>query len=346
MKKLFGIFVLLTGWIAVLSSNGRLGHAQGNNPEPGPEHISYLDYVPKPSSFQPVLQPVASLLEEGVGFERAKQKKQALEKFQAAVELAERLLRQTSRGYHDELLLLLGFAYDKLGRMEQAIQAYKQSLELRSNNPLVLFRHAYALRRKGLCAQAVPELREFLWRTKDGSHEALFVIAECLLETGQEEEGLKLSQEAYQNNPLFLPVLRQLVTLREKQITKTSDPAEKARLENSLIADLNSIVKQAPDDREASLKLARLLIKQGDPLLSNELLKQAESLSLRFAQESKYTDELGVRTLFDAQIRQGALVEAEKTIDMALSAVPDSVVYKTAKKQLEIQQGVEKNDDQ
>ncbi len=310
-----------------------------------PAH-SFLDYSPDPADYPGPLNPLVKLIAEANALDQNKQKKTAQEKFAAAIELARQLLNKTPRGYHDSIYQLMGFAEEKSGSLNDAIKSYRTSLELKANNPVILFRHAYLLKRTGNCKEAVPEFQEVVWRTKENMHEALFFLAECLLDIGNEEEALKLSQAAYQSNPLFLPVLHQLLAMREKLLSKEKNPEEKAKLENQIRADLAAIVKQDPEDRECSLKFGQSLLKDSDPLLNSDKLKQAESLAAHFAQISKFSDEQSVKLLFDAQIRQGKLNEADKTLQQGLSRIPDSAILKKAQTQLDIERGVQasKND--
>jgi tetratricopeptide (TPR) repeat protein len=307
---------------------------------------SFFDYFPQRRDFQPRLAQVLQTMDEALALEKEKQKKEAQDKYAESITKAEKLLTPSNRGYHDEIYQLLGFAQEKLGHVDEALKAYRKSLELRANNPVVIFRHAYMLKQNKRCGEAVPEFREVLWRTKQNSHEALFMLAECLLETDQEAEALKLSQEAYKNNPLFLPVLRQLVSLRERQMAKETDPAEKARIETLIGSALSTIVKQDAQDRDSALKYARLLLKESDPLLNVDRLKEAENLVRQFAEQSKFGDEQSVKLLFDAQIKQGQLAQAEQTLKQGLSVQPGSILLKNAQRQLEIERGVQEKTSQ
>jgi tetratricopeptide (TPR) repeat protein len=330
----------------VLLLTPQLCFPQSSNQQQVRSTQSFMDYFPQRGDFQPRLAGVVQMMDEALVYEKAKQKKEAQDKYAECVTAAEKLLTQSNRGYHDEIYQLVGFAQEKLGHVDEALKAYRKSLELRANNPVVIFRHAYLLKQNKRCSEAVPELREVLWRTKQNSHEALFLLAECLLETDQDAEALKLSQEAYKNNPLFPPVLRQLVSLRERQMAKEVDPAEKARIEAQIGLDLSTIVKQDPQDRDAALKYARLLLKQSDPLLNADRLKEAEGLAGQFAEQSKFADEQSVKVLFDAQIKQGQLSKAEQTLKQGLSAQPGSVLLKNAQRQLEIERGVQEKNSQ
>lgn len=315
--------------------------AQSTAQQPNRGSQSFFDYSPQASDFQPRLSGILQLIAQARTLETEQQKKEAQDKYAASITAAEKMLVQSNRGYHDEIYQLIGFAQEKLGHIDDALKAYHKSLELRANNPVVIFRHAYLLKQKKQCNEAVPELREVLWRTKQNSHEALFLLADCLLETDQDAEALKLSQEAYKNNPMFLPVLRQLVSLRERQMAKEIDPAEKARIEAQIGLDLSVIVKQDPQDRDAALKYARLLLKQSDPLLNVDRLKEAEKLVLQLAEQSKFSDEQSVKLLFDTQIKQGRLGDAGQTLKQGLSVQPNSAALKNAEKQLEIERGVQ-----
>ena len=142
---------------------------------------SFLDYSPDPADYPGPLSPLVKLIAEANSLDQDKQKKTAQEKFAGAIELAHQLLDKTPRGYHDSIYQLIGFAEEKSGLLDDAIKSYRTSLELRANNPIILFRHAYLLKRTGNCKEAVPEFQEVVWRTKENTHETLFFLAECLL---------------------------------------------------------------------------------------------------------------------------------------------------------------------
>lgn len=301
---------------------------------------SLIDFTPNRSQFQSEIGSVVRSIEEGAELERAKKTAEAKASYQQAVQAATALISSLSRGYHDELYFLLGFAKEKLGDDVGAARAYDASLKLKRTNVLVLFRHAYVSQRAGNCERALPEFREVLWQTKAEAHEVLFLQGECLLKLGKPEEAAKAYQAARDKNSRYTPAVRRLVAAKQELITKTADPKLRAALEAQIAADLSVISQNNPEDRESGLLLASMLLRGADPLLAKQRLRQAESLAKRFAESSSFTDVKSVRLLFDAQRKQGDLAAAEQTLQRGLKASPSARELKEASEQLAIDKGL------
>lgn len=253
-----------------------------------------------------------------------------------------RLVTELPRGYQDELYQLKGVSNEGLNNRAKALDAYAKSLKLQASNPVVLFRHAFLLEQLGRCAEAVPELREVYWRTKENAHEVLYLTADCLLQLGRNDEALKLSEEARKQDPQFVPVLKLLVAARREQLATESDPSKKSEINARIADELGVIYKQDPEDREAGLDYGRFLLKNSDPLLSAGALKQAETVARALCEKSDYTDEESVKLLFDVLVKRGDLKNAEQTLAAGMEKKPDSALLMNAQKQLEIERGIER----
>ncbi len=300
---------------------------------------SLIEFTPKRSQFQSEIASAVKPLEEAAALEKAKQS--AAPRYQEAATTAQSLIGSLSRGYHDELYFLLGFAKEKLGDDAGAARAYDTSLKLKRTNVLVLFRHAYVLQRSGKCEAALPEFREVLWQTKAEAHEVLYLQGECLLKLNKPEEAEKAFQAARDKSNHYLPAIRRLVAAKQTLLAKTPDPKLRAQLEAQIAADLNVISQQNPEDRESGIQLITMLLRGADPLLAKQRLRQAEALAKRFAEGSGFTDVASVRLLFEAQRKQGDLAAAEQTLKRGLKARPTAAELQEAARQLDIDKGLQ-----
>lgn len=301
---------------------------------------SFIFYEPQVSDFSTALKSVVQDLDKANQLAKAGKSGQSRDTYTKALKNIKALRKKLSRGNYDELYLLEGFTLEKLDRLEESRKAYKESLRYKSTNTLVMFRHAYVLKNLGRCDAALPEFKEILWRTSANSHEGLYLVAECLIKLGKQEEALKYSEKAHMTDPLFLPVLRQMVQVRQYVLAKEKDPFKKRQLESQIEAGLRAVLANDPGDREAAVAQAKLLLKQGDPLFNAKRWAEAENLVSHFATTSNFEDDESVRLLFDAQVRQGKMEKAEQTLSKGLEKNPKSQRLQNAVKQLEIERSI------
>ncbi len=297
---------------------------------------SFINYIPAPVQFPAPLAGVATPLQTGLKAESARKGTGAAD-LTRAVDAAKKLERTVNRGYEDQLWFLRGMAHEGLGQEKEALKSFERALKIRPNNLLARFRHAYVLKTAGKCAQAIPEFKEVAWQAKELSFETSFLTGECLLTLEKPEEALKEFQAASSKNPNFLPVVRRMAATHEELLAKAIDPHEKAVLEGQLTADLNAITKQVPDDRDAALTLARMLLNVSDPFLESGKLARAESLAKKLVDESEFKDATAAHILIQSQLKQGKLDEAEQTLNGALKLNPKSSELAQAKQQLAVE---------
>ncbi len=308
---------------------------------PKPTTTSFLNYLPDAQQFPQKVRAVFDPLRQGISAMQDHKPEEAALAFDNALEIIQALFSKLPRGYHDELYHLQGYIYERLGKLKKAREAYDASLQLRAANPVVIFREAYLLRSSDRCEEAIPKLREVLWRTKENTHEVLYLTADCLLAVGKRDEAMALATDAYQKHPAFLPVLRQLVQVRQAAMATEAEPAKRPQLEGQIATDLAAIVKQDPTDRASALTLSRYYLKQADPLIHPDRLASAEELVRKFALQSNFKDDESVRVLFDALLKRGKIAEAEETLKKGLEAKPTSATLKEAAQQLELVKGLQ-----
>jgi tetratricopeptide (TPR) repeat protein len=303
---------------------------------------SFLDYTPHPAQFPEELGPLASEIAAG---ETAQKPEDAAAHFRAAAGIAESLGRAINRGYQDQVFFLRGLIAEGMRQNAEAMKFYEKALHIRPNNMLALFRHAYLLKKSNRCTEALPELREIAWQVKPLSYELDYLIGNCLVSMDQKAEGLKSYQAAYQKNPNFLPVLREMVKTRSELLAQTPDPKKQSDIVAQLINDLSSITRQDPQDRDSALSLARYLLRVDDRLLDSNKLTRAETIVKKLAEDSNYKDDVSVHLLFQVEVKRGDLHAAEDVLKRGLDANAHSKELAAAKQQLEIEKSVKQQAD-
>jgi len=309
------------------------------NAPSAPTSNSFLEYVPQLAEYQVEIHPVVTAYLDALKVPASDSAKQKAA-FEKVVSVSKTSLKNLSRGFHDEIYLLGGLAYEKLGLKDNALNWHAKSVQLRSDNPVPLFRHALLLKEKGDCQRAITELEEVIWRTEDHAHETLYITSQCLVALEQNEQAAKVLRNAYSRNPQFVPVLRLLITTRAELLATPTEPAKLEALEQESIRDLTTITTQQPDERDASLQLARLLIKRSDSLVNANQLSQAETLAQNIAENSDYKDDEAVRVLIEARLKRREFVKAEKALALGLEKKPNSELLKSAAKQLQIEKQI------
>lgn len=326
--KLFGkfsFFLNIIFWTGIAA-------AEGPKAEDPAAFNSFLSYSPRASQFPAALKTVALPLEG--------------KDFQSALDAAKAVQPKLNRSFEDQLWFLRGLAYAGLGDDKSALDSFDRALKIRPNNLLALFQHALLLKKNNKCAKAIPELKEIAWQVKELAYEMRYLTGECLVVLGQPEEAMKQYEAAYKQNPTYLPVLREMIRAREELLAKTANPQERTVIEAQLSADLNNLNREHPDDRDSTLQLTKLLLNVTDPLLESGKLERAETLAKKMADDSNWKDSEFVRLLAQAQIKRGALDEAEATLARGLKAKPDSKELKEEREQLHIERTVKSEQDE
>ena len=299
-----------------------------------PKPPSFVEYRPQTKQFQQALHPLVENINKA--FAQGKQERAAALK--GIVEEIDQAIASKGRGYHDELFHLRGYAMERLEKADEAQAAYQKSLNLKANNPVALFRLATILKEKKACGQAIPLYKEVMWRSAINHHEAFFSIGECHLLLDEEEKGLAAIERAVQLNPIFLPAIHFIVDYKTKLLEEEISPIKQAVLEAEIASQLTLVRELEPNDREAGFALARLLLRQSDPLLNATRLVEAEAIANQFADSSDYDDADAVRLLFDVRLKRGNLEQAESALQRGLQKNPQATRLLEAQRQLAIQQ--------
>ncbi len=293
-----------------------------------PATLDLVNYQPEPSHFQKQLRPIVKLFVN--------------EKYPEAIKTSQKFLSTLPRGYHDEIYLLLGLAYKKLNNFTDALAAFEDSINRRGDNYLALFNHAYLLKQEGDCARAVTEFQEVSWRLRT-NHQAYFYQGECLLELGKKEQAVITFQKAAQyatSSSHYIPLYKRLIVLQKELLEEAKEPADKLIHEQAIFSYLHIITTEDPNDKEAALERATLLLKYTDPLLTANYITEAEKLILPFVKKSKYKDTEAVKMLFEIKLKKQDFEAATEVLNKGLAATPNSPELLTARKQLELEQGL------
>lgn len=311
---------------------------------------SFIDFRPTIESLPKVLTSVVEPLLAALELDSQSRKEESAAKYQESLNEIEKMLSSISRGHHHNLYFLQGLIYQQQKKFDKAKISYEKSLKLRASSALTHFRHAMVLKELKNFEDALQEFKEVAWLAPEHAHEAQYLAAECLIELKRPEEAYKLALEAVKKNPTYLPLIRQLVKYRENTMLLEPDPSKRQLTQAQILVDLNLIVSKDPNDRESSLKLARILIQNSDPLIKSSDLEQGKNLALKFAESSEYKDAEAVKTAADAYMKQGKLGEANDIIKKGLDKNPTSNILLSTNKQIEIEKSLknklqEKTDD-
>lgn len=125
-------------------------------------------------------------------------------------ELAERLRRESGRGF--EANALLGRIEDELGNDDRALEAYRRALRARGNDIDTRVRIIQILTRSGRLDDVVEEYRALI---RSAPREPRFVIelAQLLMQTDHREDALRLARDAGRRNPRDPALHQQLAEL-------------------------------------------------------------------------------------------------------------------------------------
>jgi tetratricopeptide (TPR) repeat protein len=345
------LFVLIQLSSPALAKDGLATIPNGGPPAApataNPSINSYVDYIPTTEEYPRLFAAIIGQLADAVRVDLKaapndpKRAELAKARFQPIIESLAQLRPKTARGYLDELDFLQGYAVERGGDSKQALTLYDQSLALRSDNLIAAFRRGIILIKTGDYEKALNQFKEIEWRSPSLHHEVYFEIADCLLHQNKKDEAVKYVEKAHQADPSFVPVLRQLVQIKSDILTTTRDPALRSQLEHQILGSLGQILQKNPEDRDAGLDYAALLLKFSDPLIDSERIDQASSIARKFAEKSEFGDEKAVMMLFDSLLKKRDIDGAEKALNLGLKRHPRSAALQGGKRQLQIERGIE-----
>jgi len=285
---------------------------------------SLLDYEPDSSDFPAALSSYVTTFS-------------ADERYRSRIRSA---LQKLPRGYHDELQFLLGLSHERSEEFEPALAAFKESIALRTSNPVVLAHTGYALVRLERCKEAEPLLTEALWRLNDQGADLELLRARCLRDRGELEKATARLSRARQTDPNSARILRELISLRQQTIEASEFDEEKEAERKLLQSDAESLAALAPEDRNAKLLLSRLLFETSDPVFDAAKLERAESIAANLSKSSEFGDTEAIALLTRIQLKRKQLEEAEETLQKGLEKNPNSSLLAKTKQQIAIEKQV------
>jgi tetratricopeptide (TPR) repeat protein len=145
-----------------------------------------------------------------------------------------------------QALGLKGWAFERLGRRDDALEAYREAVERAPADRETRLRLAQLLLYKRKMAEAAGHFEKLLGQEDDFSPE--IGLANCRLDAGQPEAACQLVKNALAVTPTPTGAL----VVRGRAALAAGRPADAAPF-------LASAVKQSPDDREALHQWARCL---------------------------------------------------------------------------------------
>ncbi|MCC6219957.1 MAG: hypothetical protein IT291_01810 [Deltaproteobacteria bacterium] len=298
---------------------------------------SFVGYDLDMESFRPELEEVVALVRESSKLVKEGNLEGAKTLLLKAKASCEAMFKTIGRGSHDELYFLLGMVNEYLGDSKAAIENFESSLRLKANNPVAIFKHATLLKTSRRYNEAISEFLEVTWRADFAKHEPYFLMAECQKELGQHDAALASLEKSLAANPSYVPALSLLIKTRSEKLATTNDPQQKADLEGKILLDLKTLVSIDPSNRENVTKYVRATLNRSDPFFDRQSLQSAESLVRAIVEASSYKDSSMVKLLFDAQLKQRNLDNAERTLKLGLEQAPKSSILLNATKQLDLE---------
>jgi len=222
----------------------------------------------------------------------------------------------------------LGAAYSRLGRYEEAIAQYQQSLKLDSRNDTIRFNLALAYYKAALFVEAAEELTKFVAAAPTDSPQranAILVLADCNVRLGNYKkviESLSPLSDA-QPNDRTIAFLLGSALISDGQLSRGQLLIDKVfREEDSPQAHLllGSILLLADDGHGAIKEIERAI--QLDPKLptvhawyGRALMRMGDGVK---AKEAFRTELAANQNDFDANLFLGVLLRQDKQFDEAL----------------------------
>lgn len=222
-------------------------HLAGNIPEAEKRYRALLALVPQQSDINHFL---------GIALQQQHRHSEAVEHIQRAVAI----------NPTPDALINLGNSLLAMGRLEEAANAYNQSLEIKPGtiDALTPLAAIHSMTGQGDAAEAV--YRETL-RIRPDSPETCFGLANLLSSRGADEEAVRLYEEAIRLRPI----------LPEAEVNLGNVLTRMGRYEEA-IARFTSAIKHRPDMPEAYLNLGNALYESRQMEGAREVFEKALAL--------------------------------------------------------------------
>lgn len=300
---------------------------------------SFLNYRPNADDFQKEIRPAIDQLKAGYAISDANNPSRQ-EKFRSAQDVISKLIESLPRGYRDELYFLRGLADEELYQSVEAINDYTTSLTLRGSNSIALFRRAALFEKDKNLTDAVVGYREVIWRTHGSSYEALYALGNCYQELGDKIKAVRAWEKAYLINASYTPLLRQIITLRKQMIDEAKTPEDKAKYQQQLYVSMQQLNAADPNDPEAALIYAQMLVDHADRLVNRNNMQHAEQIARGISEKSGYKNSAAVRLLATTLIKQQKFDESATVLTKGLKAKPNEPTLLSAQQQLQVERAV------
>lgn len=263
---------------------------------------------------------------------------------------------------NDEALANLGMIYQQQGRLEEAENNYRQALTINPNNSNANYRLGTIIYEKGDVDSAIAYYNKSL-EVDSKNSSAHFHLGEALVAKGEYSKAIEELQTSLYLYPNSAPVHEKLGEAYKHQGNETaaieefkkaiaikpedtlpylllSSVYEDRNDEELSIAELKSALKNNPDFSEAKLKIANMSLKLNKTDQSIEYYKSALLDDPGNPEAEKGLSKAYFRKV-QADVASGIvaspsrLLEAEKSVDKAISNNPDDLELHYAQFKLE-----------
>ena len=303
-----------------------------------PPNFSYINYHPKPSEFPQPLRPYVKVVENfplPISIKRSESAGKA--NFSNLVSNVKLAMESINRAEQHRAYFLLGYVYELTANPAEAFKAYDQSIKLRTDNPMALFRQGIILLNQKDYFKARSFFQELLWRSSSATEEIHYALALCAKEQSDDEALLKHLSKSIEINSRFIPARIMLLKYYDESLSKITDPQKRSEFEANIYSNLKIIYETDPTNREMALKYAENEIRSADPLLQSGKMNKAEKIVKSLVELSNYKDTEAIVLLALISSKKGNFNKANELLATGLKVNPDSKALKEAKQQLDLE---------
>ncbi len=229
-----------------------------------------------------------------------------------------------NRGLLDSTYFYRGICSDLEGDHKTAIDEYEKSLKLKRSNKGAILRLAYlsAINKNYKETLTLTEELTWLWPNKEAPETPIYLNALAQKELGNLKEATLKLDQLDSINPKFTPALLLRKNLILKEINDSTDPKKVKILRDTYSRLLPRLISQDPENREYALEYAKILLHDGHPLHSPNILNQGIALTKKFTRSGDKIDEAFQLLEIQFLEKQGKTADALKILDTLAEKTP------------------------
>ena len=287
--------------------------------DPIEPQIDYLSYKFSSADYPAKLIPMVSKIENTLS--STNPSKDALK---SQIDLINSSFDNYSRGYHDELFFIKGYAEEKAGLHKEAIQSYTEALKKRARDPHILFRRAFNYKQIKKYESAIEDLNEAKWWLKQVNPAVDVLLAESFFGLNKPEKANKLLEVASLNRPDYLPAKRLLLNRKIKELRREGNTPHGEHLSNQIYTSLEQMSLLEPRNSKITKLYAEFALPKIDPVLDSLKYNDIETKLAGVVKSSELKDEAAVELYVNYLKKAGKLDVAKSTLKKALNINPNS----------------------